>query len=134
MHMQETEDLMKMINSMGMQKVPSYRKGCLGMEKITRKLFDGEIHALETTVPQCKEYWEIQKRMGEIEEYFMSKFTEEDKKYVDEWDGLRLSKADIHDYALFDYGFCLGAQLICGVFMGIDENQRDSKIYVKPVK
>lgn len=130
--MQETEDLMKMVNRMGIQKILSYRKGCLGVEKITKKLFHGEIHAFETTVPQSKEYWDIQNRMGEIEEYFRSKFTGEDEKYAEEWNNLRLSKGEIHDFALFDYGFCLGAQLMCGVFMGIDENQRDSENYVNP--
>lgn len=132
--MRDMEDLFKKINSEGIQKVLSYRKGCLGVEKITRKLFNGEIHAFETTVPQSKEYWDIQNRMGEIEDYFRSKFTEEDEEYSEEWNNLRLSKAEIHDFALFDYGFCLGAQLICGVFMGIDENQRDSENYINPNK
>ena len=47
------------------------------MEKITRKLFDGEIHAFETTVPQDPEYWKIQERMGEIEDYLRDKLEEE---------------------------------------------------------
>lgn len=99
------------------------------MDKITRKLFDGEIHAFETTVPQDSEYWKIQERMGKIEEYLMDKLEEKDRKYCDEWANLRLDLANIHDFALFDYGFCLGAQLMCGVFMGIDDNQRISEDY-----
>lgn len=67
--------------------------------------------------------------MGKIEDYFMGKLADEDKKYCDEWANLRLDLAEIHDFALFDYGFCLGAQLMGDVFLGIDDSQRISSNY-----
>lgn len=94
------------------------------MKKITRKLFDGEIYALETTVPQNHEYYKIQDRMGEIEKHFTDKFSEEDEKYSAEWNDLRLMLADIHDFAFFDYGFSLGVRLACEAFVGEADNQR----------
>lgn len=96
------------------------------MERITRMLFDGEIHAFESTVPQGLEYQKIQDRYWELMEHIKGRLPKEDAGLFEEWDGLRLDSSTIHEYAFFDYGFCLGVRMMAEVFCGMDVNQREN--------
>lgn len=39
------------------------------MKRVTQQLFDGEIHAFESTVPRDPEYWKALEGIDEIEDY-----------------------------------------------------------------
>lgn len=100
-------------------------KSLFKMKRVTRQLFDGEIYAFESTVPRDPEYWKAQEGIDEIEEYIRSKLLDEDAEMLKRLDGLRLDVGEINNYALFDYGFCLGVRMMCDVFYGMGENQRE---------
>lgn len=102
------------------------------MEKITKMLFDGGLHAFETTVPQGTGYQALQGRFGELKEYIRERLPKEDAELFEEWDGLRLDIATIDGYTFFDYGFCLGLRMAAEAFCGMDVNQRDEWTEVKP--
>lgn len=95
------------------------------MKRVTQQLFDGEIHAFESTVPRDPEYWKALKDIDEIEDYIREKLPDEDDEMLKRLDGLRLDVGSINNYTLFDYGFCLGVRMMCDVFYGMEENQRE---------
>ncbi len=95
------------------------------MERVTKMLFDGEIHAFESTVPHGLEYQKIQDRFWELMEHIKGRLPEEDAELFEEWDGLRLDSSTIYEYAFFDYGFNLGVRLMAEAFCGMDANQRE---------
>lgn len=102
------------------------------MEKITKMLFHGELHAFETTVPRGTGYELLHRRYMDLMEYIQMRLPEEDAELYDEWDGLRLQVAELDNYTFFDYGFCLGVRMVSEAFCGMDVNQRDKWTEVKP--
>lgn len=106
-------------------KVMENEKSIYKMKRVTRQLFDGEIFAFESTVPRDPEYWKAQEGINEIEEYIREKLPDEDADMLERLNGLRLDVGEINNYALFDYGFCLGVRMMCDVFYGMEKNQRE---------
>lgn len=85
------------------------------MGKLLHALFNGELTAAESIVPENPQYWPLEQKIAEETEALGAKLSEQDFALVKEVGNMCQQSASMSTYACFAYGFKLGVQLMCEV-------------------
>lgn len=93
------------------------------MEDILRQLYHGELYPNEAIVDKSDVARDLSQKITQEQEYFKSILSVEDAVRFDEW-LKELYKFDSnYEYKNFEYGFRLGALLMCEIMWSDDRHE-----------
>ncbi|MHC1714428.1 MAG: DUF6809 family protein [Acidaminococcaceae bacterium] len=85
------------------------------MKSILESLYNSLLSPPESAHPHNKRYCDVAQKLGEEEQYFMSKMSVDDKKRFHDYSSLHFELASLEEKHGFSYGFVLGIQLMSEV-------------------
>lgn len=88
------------------------------MSELLRQLYDGQLYPSEEIIPQGKDYRATTVANGKEREYFKTVLSPEDAERFTEWDKKMFEASSEYAYTNFEYGFKLGARLLCELLFG----------------
>lgn len=88
---------------------------------VLEDLYSGKIYPSEIIVPRDEEYKPINRKIGEMREYFSGRLSPEDKEKFEQLSNLIHESIYMESYANFSYGFRLGVMLMTDVMTGYEE-------------
>lgn len=79
---------------------------------ILKELYNGKIYPFETVVPKDAEYYPLSRKIAEARKYLLSKLPQKDKDRLEKYDNMVYETEIMLNYAYFETGYKLGAELI----------------------